>query len=327
MKKRIVTLGELMIRLSPPGYTRFLQAESFGITFGGAKADVAVALSSLGMDAAYVTKLPEHEIGQMAVGSLRKYGVDTSRVVRGGSRIGAYYVEKGASQRPGKVIYDRAGSAFATAAREDFDWDAILEGADWFHFSGITPALGEGATAICLDALEAARRHGVTVSCDINYRSKLWSPEAALLTMERLLPYVDYCKDLFRFGGEAPDDFEIGMLTEWMTRDFGLRGIAMTKRVSRSANDHRLSGVFYTGGKSYTSREYEMHLVDRLGGGDAFTAGWIFSLLEGATPEEAVEFATAAGCLGHSIEGDYLLASVEEVRALAHGDGSGRVNR
>ena len=327
MKKRIVTLGELMLRLMPEGYTRFLQAESFGITFGGAEADVAVALSSLGEDAAYVTKLPEHEIGQAAVNSLRKYGVDTAGILRGGSRIGVYYVEKGASQRAGKVIYDRAGSAFACAAREEFDWDALLEGADWFHFSGITPALGEGATAICLDALSAARRHGVTVSCDLNYRAKLWSPEAASATMARLLPYVDYCKDLPLFGGEVPTEEEALALAERMTRDFGLRGVGMTRRVSHSANDHSFSGSFYTGGTCYRSREYAMHLVDRLGGGDAFTAGWIYALLEGATPAEAVEFATAAGCLGHSIEGDYLLVSADEVRALAESGGSGRVQR
>ena len=327
MKKRIVTLGELMLRLMPDGYRRFSQAESFGITFGGAEGDVAVALASLGMDAAYVTRLPEHEIGQLAVNALRGCGVDTSRILRGGRRIGVYYVEKGASQRAGGVIYDREASAFATASPEEFDWDAILAGADWFHFSGITPALGDLATAVLTDALKAARRLGVTVSCDLNYRAKLWSPERARATMEGLLPYVDYCKDAFRFGGEIPPFEDDLALSEEMIARFGLRGVALTRRASRTANDHSFSSVLVTEGGTYRSREYRMHLVDRLGGGDAFMAGWIYSVLSGYTPEETVEFATAAGCLGHSIEGDFFRATKDEVARLASGDGSGRVRR
>lgn len=325
--KRIVTLGELMLRLMPSGYTRFVQADGYGATFGGAEANVAVALSSLGMDAAFVTRLPEHEIGQAAVNALRRYGVDTSGIVRGGQRIGVYYAEKGASQRPGKVIYDREASAFATAPREAFDWDRLLEGADWFHFSGITPALGDLPLAICRDALEAARRRGVTVSCDLNFRSKLWSPARALEVMESLLPYVDYCKDALRFGGEIPPFEEDLALAGEMISRFGLRGVAMTRRVSRTANDHTWSGALCTGGGVCFSREYEMHIVDRIGGGDAFMAGWIYALLDGASPEEAIGFAAAAGCLDHSLEGDFLLVSADEVRALAAGDGSGRVVR
>ena len=193
MSKKVVTFGEIMLRLAPEGYTRFVQAESYGATYGGGEANVAVSLANYGMDASFVTKLPAHEIGQAGVNSLRRCGVDTKDITRGGDRVGIYYLEKGASQRPSKVIYDRAGSSIATATTEDFNWDKIFEGADWFHFTGITPALGDNVAAICLEACKAAKEKGITVSCDLNYRNKLWSKEKAGKVMGELCQYVDVC--------------------------------------------------------------------------------------------------------------------------------------
>ena len=322
--KKIVTFGELMLRLAPNGYYRFFQNDQMQATFGGGEANVAVSLANFGMNVSLVTKLPEHEIGQSAVNNIRKFGVNTDMVVRGGDRIGLFYLEKGASPRPSKVIYDRKNSAIATAQKSDFDWDKIFDGADWFHLTGITPALSDELAEICLLALQKAKEKGLTVSMDLNYRAKLWSLEKARQTLEKMLPYVDYCKDLFWYEDGEKDRATI---VNRMFQDFGLKGLFVTQRVAKSANDHDWSGVFYTDGKAYQSKQYAMHIVDRVGGGDSFSAGFIYALVNGYAPQETIEFAVAASCLKHSVEGDYNLVSVDEVKTLACGDGTGRVQR
>lgn len=339
--KRIVTFGEIMLRLAPEGYYRFVQAEKYGATFGGGEANVAVSLANYGFDAAFVTKLPEHEIGQAAVNSLRRFGVDTSCIVRGGERVGIYFLEKGASQRPSKVIYDRTGSAIQLAASEDFNWEKIFEGADWFHFTGITPALHERVAEICLEACKAAKAAGITVSCDLNYRKKLWSKEAAGKTMKKLCQYVDVCianeedaADVF--GIRAADtDVAAGEVNTagycdvagQLAERFGFQKVAITLRESLSANDNYWSALLYDGKEYYFSKKYKMHIVDRVGGGDSFGAGLIAACLSGFEAQKTIEFAVAASCLKHSIEGDFNLVSMEEVWKLADGDASGRVQR
>ena len=338
---KVVTLGELMLRLAPEGYTRFVQAEKYGATFGGGEANVAVSLANYGLDAAFVTKLPAHEIGQAAVNSLRKFGVDTSKIVRGGARVGIYYLEKGASQRPSKVIYDRAGAAFALSKSEEYDWNAIFEGVDWFHFTGITPALGANVADLTEEACKAAKAKGVKISCDLNYRNKLWTKAEARETMTKLMKYVDVCisneedaNDVF--GIKAEDtDVTSGKLNKaayesvarQLKEKFGFEYVAITLRTSLSANDNKWAGMLYHDGKAYFSKEYLMHIVDRVGGGDSFGGGLIYSLLSGYDPQSAIEFAVAASCLKHSIEGDYNMVSVDEVKKLAGGDASGRVQR
>ena len=337
----IVTFGELMLRLAPNGYLRFVQSEEFQATFGGAEANVAVSLANYGEDVAFLTKLPTHEIGQMAVNSVRKFGVDTSLIVRGGDRVGIYYCEKGASQRPSKVVYDRAGSSIATASIEDFDFDKILQGAKWFHFTGITPALSDGMAEITLKAVKKAKELGLTTSCDLNYRKKLWYKQKAGEVMGEIMKYVDYCianeedaKDVFGIEADNTDIYSGKLnhegyisVAEKLTARFGFKGVAITLRESLSANDNNWSAMLYTGGKAYFSKKYAMHIVDRVGGGDSFGAGLIYSLLNNYSSQEAIEFAVAASCLKHSIEGDYNMVSVQEVKTLAGGDASGRVQR
>lgn len=338
---KIVTFGELMLRLAPEGYLRFVQSDKLEATYGGAEANVAVSLANYGMDAAFVSKLPSHEIGQCAVNSLRKFGVDTSKIVRGGDRVGIYYCEKGASQRPSKVIYDRAGSSVACAKKEDFDWESILCGANWFHFTGITPALSDNVAEITLDALKKCKEKGITVSCDLNYRKKLWSKEKAGKIMGELMNFVDYCianeedaKDVFGIeadnsditGGKLDRNGYISVAKK-LTDKFGFKGVAITLRESLSANDNNWSGMLYTDDTAYFSKKYAMHIVDRVGGGDSFGGGLIYSLANGFDAQRAIEFAIAASCLKHSIEGDYNMVSVKEVETLAGGDASGRVQR
>lgn len=321
---KVVTFGEIMLRLNPSGFERFLQADAFLATYAGAEANVAVALAGFGVDTSYVSKVPAHEIGQAAVNALRRFGVSTEHLLRGGDRLGVYFLEKGASQRGGKVIYDRAGSAIATARRDEFDWPRIFDGADWFHLTGITPALSGELAGAALDAVRCAKDMGLTVSMDLNYRAKLWSREQAREVLAGILPYVDYCKDPFWYEDGERD---VPTLVGRMMRDFALRGVIVTEREAHSASDHTWGATFYTEGKAYASRKYEMHVVDRVGGGDALAAGWIYALLNGYDPQATVEFATAAGCLKHSIEGDFNLVSVDEVKALAEGSASGRVQR
>lgn len=341
MAKKIVTFGEIMLRLAPAGYYRFVQVEEYGATFGGGEANVAVSLANYGFDAKFVTKLPKHEIGQAAVNSLRKYGVDTTDIARGGDRVGIYYLEKGASQRPSKVIYDRAGSSIYTATNDDFDWDKIFDGVDWFHFTGITPALNDQVADICLKACEAAKAKGITISCDLNYRNKLWSKEKAGQVMSKLCEYVDVCianeedaSDVFGIKS-AETDITSGKLNHEGYKDvakqladrFGFSKVAITLRESISANDNNWSALLYDGKDYCFSKKYAMHIVDRVGGGDSFGGGLIAASLLGYDSQATIEFAVAASCLKHSVEGDFNMVSIDEVLKLAQGDGSGRVQR
>ena len=338
---KIITFGELMLRLAPENYLRFVQSEKYQATFGGAEANVAVSLANYGEQVSFVTKLPDHEIGQSAINSLRKFGVDTSKIVRGGGRVGIYYCEKGASQRPSKVIYDRAYSSIAMASPSDFDWDSIFEGVNWFHFTGITPALGDNVAQICEVACKAAKQRGITISCDLNFRKKLWSKQKAGEVMGRLCEYIDYCianeedaKDVFGIeaentditGGKLNRDGYVSVAKQ-LTDRFNFKGVAITLRESKSANDNDWSGMLYTNGEAHFSKKYSMHIVDRVGGGDSFGGGLIYSLLNGFSSQQAIEFAVAASCLKHTIEGDYNMVSVQEVMNLAGGDASGRVQR
>ena len=316
---KVVTFGELMIRLQPFNYERFVQANNLEFTFGGGEANVAVSLANYGMDAVYVTKLPAHAIGQAAINSLRRYGVDTSKIVRGGDRVGIYFNEKGASQRGSVCIYDRAHSAIQEASTADFDWDSIFEGVDWFHFTGITPALGPNVVDICREACKAAKAHGVKISCDLNYRGKLWTREEARAAMTDLCQYVDVCisneedaKDVFGIEAEATDIYAGEINRE------GYKSVA-----------NGWSAMLYdVASNEYCfSKKYELRIIDRVGGGDSFGGGLIYALLNGKSTQDAVEFAVAASALKHSIEGDYNMMTVSEVEKLAGGDGSGRIQR
>ena len=341
MSKRIVTFGELMLRLAPNGYYRFFQNDQMQATFGGGEANVAVSLANYGMDASFVTKLPSHAIGQAAVNSLRALGVDTKDIVRGGERVGIYYLEKGASQRGSVCIYDRAYSAIQLAKREDFDWDKIFDGADWFHFTGITPAIGGDLVNICLDACKAAKAKGVKISCDLNYRGKLWTREEARKAMSELCKYVDVCisneedaKDVFGIEAENTDIYGGKLnkegyksVAKQLKDAFGFEKVAITLRSSISANDNDWAAMLYDGENYCFSKEYHLHIVDRVGGGDSFGGGLIYALLNGKDTQAAVEFAVAASALKHSIEGDYNRVSFSEVEKLAGGDASGRVQR
>lgn len=338
---KVVTFGEIMLRLAPNSYYRFFQQDQMQATFGGGEANVAVSLANFGEKSVYVTKLPEHAIGQAAVNELRSFGVDTSRIVRGGNRIGIYYLEKGASQRGSICIYDRAGSSIAEADPGDFDWDAIFEGADWFHFTGITPALGGNLIEICKQACIAAKKKGIRISCDLNYRGKLWSREMAGTVMEDLCRYVDVCianeedaKDVFGICAEHSDITQGRLNKEGYVsvakqlRDrFGFEMVAITLRTSLSASDNDWAAMLYDGTQAYFSKEYHLHIVDRVGGGDSFGAGLIYSLLNGKAMQDVIEFAVAASALKHSIEGDFNRVTVAEVEKLAGGDASGRVQR
>lgn len=341
MQKKVITFGEIMLRLAPQGYERFVQSEAFVATYGGGEANVAVSLANYGFDVKFITKLPIHEIGQAAINSLRKYGVDTSYIARGGERVGIYFLEKGASQRPSKVIYDRLGSSIAMAKPEEFDWKTIFAGAEWFHFTGITPALNDEIADICLDACKVAKEIGVMISCDLNYRNKLWAKEKASKVMGELCKYVDVCianeedaADVFGIHA-ANTDVTTGTVNregykevaKQLSDRFGFSKVAITLRESISANDNNWSAMLYDGFDYYFSKKYPMHIVDRVGGGDSFGGGLIFASLNGYDSQATVEFAVAASCMKHSIEGDFNLVSVDEVLKLACGDASGRVQR
>ena len=330
-----------MLRLSTPGHSRFIQADSFDVVYGGGEANVAVSCANYGHDAYYVTKLPKHEIGQSAVNALRRYGVRTEYIARGGDRVGIYYLESGSAMRPSKVIYDRAHSAIAEALPEDFDFDAVMEGADWFHWSGITPAISDRAAELTRLACEAAERHGVTVSVDLNFRKKLWTKEKAQSVMRPLMKYVDVCigneEDAELCLGFKPDADVTGGKTDAegyksifkaMAQEFGFRYVVSTLRESFSASHNGWKAMIYDGADFYESKRYDIFpIVDRVGGGDSFSGGLIHGLLTKSTKEEALEFAVAASALKHTINGDFNLVSAEEVEALAGGDASGRVQR
>ena len=338
---KIITLGEIMLRLSTPGNTRFVQSDSFDVVYGGGEANVAVSLANYGHDAYFVSKLPTHEIGQSAVNALRKYGVHTDYILRGGDRVGIYYLETGASMRPSKVIYDRADSVIAKATADEFDFDAIMAGADWFHFSGITPALSAEAAKLTEAACKAAKKHGVKVSCDLNYRKKLWTPEQAQAVMKQLMQYVDVCigneEDAkLCLGFEPKANVEQGEtnasgyyeIFKQMKEEFGFEIVCSTLRESYSATYNGWKALIYDGKEFYESKRYEINpIIDRVGGGDSFSGGLIHGLLTKDTMGEALEFAVAASALKHTINGDFNLVSTEEVEALANGDASGRVQR
>ena len=336
---KVVTFGEIMLRLAPYGYNRFFQ--QLQATFGGGEANVAVSLSNFGVESVFVTKLPNHAIGQGAVNTLRAFGVDTSYILRGGERVGIYYLEKGASQRGSVCIYDRAHSSIAEAETDEFDWDDIFAGADWFHFTGITPALGDNLVTICEAACKKAKEKGIKISCDLNYRGKLWPREKARKVMSRLCKYVDICianeedaKDVFGIVAEGTDVYKGNIektgyisVARQLINQFDFEKVAITLRTSKSASDNDWAALLYDGSNAYFSKEYHLHIVDRVGGGDSFGAGLIYALLSGKSNQEVIEFAVAASALKHSIEGDFNRVSVEEVEKLAGGDGSGRVQR
>jgi 2-dehydro-3-deoxygluconokinase len=344
MKKTVVTFGEIMLRLAPPGFERFLQSPQFVATFGGGEANVAVALAGFGWPAAYVTVLPtNHPIADAVVGEMRRFGVDASRIVRAKGRMGVYYVETGANQRPSKVVYDRDNAAIALAKPGDIDWDRSFDGAGWFHITGITPALSASAAELSLEAVRRAREKGLTVSCDLNYRKNLWKyGKPAAEVMRELVKSVDFAianeEDVqMALGIQAAVDVHSGKLdreqyrslAEKVLREFGnLKAIAITLRESFSASHNGWSACFADGKEFLTSRHYDIsHIVDRVGGGDCFSGGLIYGLQALPSHQEALEFAVAASCLKHSIPGDFNRFSVEEVQALVKGGGSGRVQR
>ncbi len=338
---KVITFGEIMLRLMPEDGHRLLQNEHLEATFGGGEANVAVSLANYGMDAAFVTVLPQNPVGQAAINALRYFGVDTSRILRQGDRVGVYYVEKGQAQRPSTVLYDRKHSSIAEAARSDLDWDAIFDGASWFHFTGITPALSPALRGACLDACQTAKRLGITVSCDLNYRKNLWSTAEAYETMTKLMPYVDVCianeEDAEKVLGIKASDTDVdsgklsyegykAVASEIMAR-YGCEKAAITLRTSISANDNKWAAMLCCGGACYFSRSYDIHIWDRVGGGDSFGGGLIYAIGRGYAPQDAIEFAVAASCLKHSIQGDFNRVTVAEVEALMRGGGSGRVQR
>lgn len=339
---KVVTLGEIMLRLSSPGQKRFVQSDSFDVVYGGGEANVAVSAANYGHEAYFVSKLPKHEIGQCAVNSLRRFGVHTDFIARGGNRVGIYYLESGASMRPSKVIYDRAGSSIAEADPEDFDFDKIMDGADWFHWSGITPAISDKAAVLTKLACEAAKRHNVTVSCDLNFRKKLWTSEKAQSIMKPLMQFVDVC-----IGNEEDAQLCLGFKPEadvtagktdpqgyygifrGMAKEFGFKYVISTLRESYSASHNGWKALIYNGKDFYESKHYDiLPIIDRVGGGDSFSGGVIHGLL--TWPEDqgkALEFAVAASALKHTIPGDFNMMSADEVMTLAGGDASGRVQR
>lgn len=338
---KIVTFGEIMLRLSTPGNMRFVQSDSFDVVYGGGEANVAVSCANYGHDAYFVTKLPKHEMGQAALNALRRYGVRTDFITRGGDRLGIYYLETGTSMRPSKVIYDRAHSAIAEAEPEDFDFDAIMDGARWFHWSGITPAISDKAAELTRLACEAAKRHGATVSVDLNFRKKLWTKEKAQSVMRPLMKHVDVCigneEDAELCLGFKPDaSVEDGKtdaegykgIFRQMAETFGFKYVVSTLRESFSASHNGWKAMIYDGKEFYESRHYDIFpITDRVGGGDSFSAGIIHGLLTKATQAEALEFAVAASALKHTVNGDFNMVSAEEVESLAAGNANGRVQR
>ena len=340
---KFVTFGEIMFRLNPEGFLRLVQADKFEVTVAGGEANVAVSLANYGLDAAFVSKVPTHDVGDYVIRSLRKYGIDTKYILRGGKRLGIYFVEKGASQRPSKVIYDREDSAIAMAKPEEFDWDAIFADAQWFHWTGITPALSDNMVQACLEACKKAKEKGVMISCDLNYRKKLWSREKAGEVMSQLMPYVDVCianeedaADVFGIHAEHTD-IEGGKLdysayesvARQLSQRFGCKKVAITLRGSISASENTWAGMLYDAATDTVnlSKNYLIKIVDRVGGGDSFGGGLIYALSQGYCDADAINFAVAASCLKHTIEHDFNEVKVEEVLALMKGSGSGRVQR
>ncbi|MTI79671.1 MAG: sugar kinase [Firmicutes bacterium] len=342
MTKKVVTFGEIMLRLSTPNHERFVQADSFDVTYGGGESNVAVSLANYGLDSYFVTKVPSNPIGQCAINHTRRFGVNTNHIARGGDRLGIYFLESGVAQRPSKVVYDRANSAISQAKPEDFDWNQIFEGAEWFHWTGITPAVSDDAAACVLAACKAAKKMGVTVSCDLNYRKKLWTKDKAQEVMTGLMEYVDVCianeedaADVFGIHAGETDVTKGELETEGykdvatqLKERFDFKYVAITLRESISASRNGWSALLYDGKEFYHPKRYDITpILDRVGGGDSFGGGLIYAMVSGKEPQQAIEFAVAASCLKHTVFGDFNLVSVDEVELLAKGDGSGRVQR
>jgi 2-dehydro-3-deoxygluconokinase len=341
MAKKVVTLGEIMMRLSTPDFKRFVQSDSFDVTYGGGEANVAAALCNYGLHGTFVTKVPNNPLGQSAINHLRRYGVDTQFIARGGNRLGIYFLETGASMRASQVVYDRADASISDVDASEFDFDKIFEGADWFHTTGITPALSDKAAALTEAALKAAKARGITTSIDLNYRKKLWSKEKAREVMTRLCQYVDVC-----IGNEEDADTTLGFTSkgtdvtkgelnldgykdvfQQMKAKFGFKYIASTLRESHSASDNGWSALVYDGTDFYHTKSYEVRIVDRVGSGDSFASGFIYGLVTGMKMSDAAEFGVAASAIKHTIPGDLNHATLAEVKDLVGGDGSGRVQR
>ena len=340
--KRTVGFGDFLLRLSPIGYRRFSQASAFETYYTGAEANVCASLATMGESASFVTRVPDNDIAETGLGELRRLKVDVSQVARGGDRLGIYYCEKGASQRPSKVIYDRMHSGVTEARRGDFDWRRIMKGAGFFHFTGITPALGGEMPLICEDACKAAKAVGARISCDLNYRKNLWSTKEASKVMTRLLRYVDHLianeEDAEKVlgiradgsdvvGGKLSRDGYVGVAGKLVSAFPNLRTVAISLRRSISASDNVWGAMLYDGKRAYFSRDYNVHIVDRVGGGDSFAAGLLYAIGNRFKPQLAIEYAAAASCLKHSIELDVNLSTVKEIMQLVNGDGSGRVQR
>lgn len=340
---KVLSFGEILLRLAAPGYTRLFQNNCLETSFCGAEANVAVSLAIFGIDSSFVTKVADNDVGHAALNTLRYFGVNINSAIFGKGRMGLYYLEKGASQRSSKILYDRTYSAFALAKREDFDWDTILDGYDWFHWTGISPALSENMAEICMDACKAARMKGITISCDLNYRASLWPSERAQKVLKRLMPYVDICisneEDTDQMLGIRPEntDVDVGKICKQAYRSlanqicdtYGCNYVAFTLRKSDSASVNNWSAVLYNAqrGETFFSKEYKIQIVDRVGGGDSFTAGIIYGLITGMKDSETVEFAAASSCLKQTLEGDFNRVSFAEVKALADGSGNGRIQR
>ena len=344
MKKKVVTFGEIMLRLSTEGYKRFIQSDTFAVTYGGGEANVSVSLANYGLESIFVTKLPEHEIGQSAINHLRRFGVNTDFILRGGERIGTYFLETGASQRPSKVIYDRAESAVSQIKKKEINWEKIFKDASWFHWSGITPALSKNTKEVLVEACKSAKKNKVTVSCDLNFRKKLWSEQEAQATMKPLMKYVDVCianeEDSEKSLGLVLDDTNVEnaelskesyyKVAQELKRRYNFQAVAITLRESYSASRNGWSAILLDNKnckKVYHSKRYDIAIVDRVGGGDSFAGGLIYGLLTKRNTKEALEFAVAASCLKQTIPGDFNLVRVDEVEKLAKGSGSGRVER
>jgi len=341
---KVITMGEIMLRLSTPNNEKFIQADEFDVCYGGGEANVAVSLANYGHDAEFVTAVPDNEIGECAVAALRKYNVGTKHIAKCGERLGIYFLETGSAMRPSKVVYDRAHASISTATAAEFDFDKIFEGADWFHFTGITPAVSDAAAVLTEEALKAAKKHGVTVSVDLNFRKKLWSSEKAQKVMTNLMQYVDVCigneEDAELVLGFKPGNTDVTSgdlelagykdIFEQMVAKFGFKYAVSSLRVSHSASDNGWSACIYNGETKefYHSKEYRVTpIVDRVGGGDSFAAGVICGLVDGKDFKAALEYGVAASALKHTIPGDFNLVSRKEVDTLAGGDASGRVQR
>ena len=341
MSKKVVTLGEIMLRLSTPDFKRFVQADTFDITYGGGEANVSAALCNYGLNGTFVSKVPNNPIGQSAINHLRRYGVDTQFVARGGDRLGIYFLETGASMRASQVVYDRSGASIAEVDASEFDWDKIFDGADWFHTTGITPALSDKAAALTEAALKAAKAKGITTSIDLNYRKKLWSKEKAQKVMTHLCQWVDVCigneEDAETTLGFKPGETDVTKgelhldgfqdIMKQMVAKFNFKYVASSLRESYSASDNGWSALVYDGKEFYHTKKYNVRIVDRVGSGDSFASGLIYGLVTGMPMAEAAEFGVAASALKHTIPGDLNHATLGDVKDLMKGDGSGRVQR